>query len=48
MVATPPPSYADIAAALDMPVGSIGPSRARCLAALRTLAVEADIALDLG
>ena len=48
MVATPPPSYADIAAALDMPVGSIGPTRARCLAALRTLAVEADIALDLG
>jgi RNA polymerase sigma factor (sigma-70 family) len=48
MVATPPPSYADIAAALDMPVGSIGPTRARCLAMLRTLAVEADIALDLG
>ena len=48
MVATPPPSYADIAAALDMPVGSIGPTRARCLAALRTLAVESDIALELG
>jgi len=48
MVATPPPSYADIATALDMPVGSIGPTRARCLAALRTLAVEADIALDVG
>ena len=38
MVATPPPSYADIAAALEMPVGSIGPTRARCLASLRTLA----------
>jgi len=48
MVATPPPSYADIAAALDMPVGSIGPTRARCLATLRALAVESDIALDLG
>jgi len=48
MVATPPPSYADIAAALDMPVGSIGPTRARCLATLRALAVEADIALELG
>ena len=48
MIATPPPSYADIAAALDMPVGSIGPTRARCLATLRTLAVDADIALDLG
>jgi len=48
LIATPPPSYADVAAALDMPVGSIGPTRARCLATLRTLAVEADIALDLG
>ena len=48
MIATPPPSYAEIADALDMPVGSIGPTRARCLAGLRTLAVEADLALDLG
>jgi len=28
--------YAAAAAALDMPVGSLGPTRARCLAALRT------------
>jgi RNA polymerase sigma factor (sigma-70 family) len=48
MIAAPPPPYADIAAALDMPVGSIGPTRARCLATLRTLAVDADLALDLG
>jgi len=48
MIATPPPSYAEIAAALDMPVGSIGPTRGRCLAALRSLAVDADLALDLG
>jgi DNA-directed RNA polymerase specialized sigma24 family protein len=48
LIATPPPSYADVAAALDMPVGSIGPTRARCLATLRALAVDADIALDLG
>jgi RNA polymerase sigma factor (sigma-70 family) len=48
MIATPPPSYAEIAEALDMPVGSIGPTRARCLANLRALAVESDIALDLG
>jgi RNA polymerase sigma factor (sigma-70 family) len=48
MIATPPPSYAEIADALDMPVGSIGPTRGRCLAALRSLAVEADLALDLG
>lgn len=38
LMATPPPSYAEVSAALDMPVGSIGPSRQRCLAALRTLA----------
>jgi RNA polymerase sigma factor (sigma-70 family) len=35
LMATPPPSYAEVAAALGMPVGSIGPSRARCLARLR-------------
>lgn len=31
------PSYAEVAAALDMPVGSIGPTRARCLDRLRRL-----------
>ena len=30
------PGYAEIAAALDIPIGSVGPTRARCLAALRT------------
>ena len=29
------PSYADISEKLDMPVGSIGPTRARCLQRLR-------------
>ena len=29
-----PPSYAEIAAALGVPEGSIGPTRARCLAKL--------------
>jgi RNA polymerase sigma factor (sigma-70 family) len=29
------PDYASIAAALDMPIGSIGPTRGRCLAKLR-------------
>jgi RNA polymerase sigma factor (sigma-70 family) len=33
----PPPSYAIVAAALDMKIGSIGPTRARCLAKLRQL-----------
>jgi RNA polymerase sigma factor (sigma-70 family) len=31
----PPPSYLEVSAALSMPVGSIGPSRARCLEQLR-------------
>lgn len=36
MVASPePPSYEEIGAALDMPVGAIGPTRARCLDKLR-------------
>jgi RNA polymerase sigma factor (sigma-70 family) len=35
LVADPPPSYEDVGAALEMPVGSIGPTRARCLEQLR-------------
>ncbi len=31
----PPPSYAEVSAALDMPIGSIGPTRGRCLEQLR-------------
>ena len=31
------PPYAEVAAALDLPIGSIGPSRARCLRRLRRL-----------
>jgi RNA polymerase sigma factor (sigma-70 family) len=38
LVADPPPSYEDISAALDMPIGSIGPTRQRCLERLRGLA----------
>ena len=33
----PRPDYAAVAAALGMPVGSIGPTRGRCLAKLRAL-----------
>jgi RNA polymerase sigma factor (sigma-70 family) len=40
LVADPPPAYADVAEALDMPIGSIGPTRQRCLTQLRTLAVD--------
>ena len=35
------PSYADVAGRLKMPVGSIGPTRARCLTKLKAL-LEAD------
>ena len=43
LIASPPPSYADVAAALGMPIGSIGPTRARCLARLRELAADRGI-----
>jgi RNA polymerase sigma factor (sigma-70 family) len=36
LASEPPASYDEIAATLDMPVGSIGPTRGRCLARLRT------------
>lgn len=39
------PPYAEIAAALDMPIGSIGPTRARCLDKLRR-ALAADETSD--
>jgi RNA polymerase sigma factor (sigma-70 family) len=44
LMASPPPSYAEVAAALDMPIGSIGPTRQRCLDRLRRIA-EAEGAL---
>jgi RNA polymerase sigma factor (sigma-70 family) len=35
LMTEPPPSYVDVAEALEMPVGSIGPTRGRCLRQLR-------------
>ena len=35
LMASPPPSYAEVAAGLGLPLGSIGPTRARCLQRLR-------------
>ena len=35
LIADPPPAYEEIAAALDMPIGSIGPMRARAVDRLR-------------
>ena len=43
LVADPPPSYEDVSAALDMPIGSIGPTRQRCLDRLRGLAETAGV-----
>ena len=43
LMASPPPSYAEIAAGLGLPVGSIGPTRARCLQALREQLVASGI-----
>ena len=37
LMADPPVSYADISDELELPIGSIGPTRGRCLAQLRVL-----------
>jgi RNA polymerase sigma factor (sigma-70 family) len=37
LMADPPASYADISDELELPIGSIGPTRGRCLAQLRVL-----------
>ena len=37
LLADPPPSYEEVSAVLDMPIGIIGPTRARCLDRLREL-----------
>jgi len=42
LMATPPPAYAVVAEALDMPIGTIGPTRGRCLAHLRRLVIADD------
>ena len=43
LMADPRPTYAAVAALLDMPVGSIGPSRGRALDQLRRAAVEFEL-----
>jgi len=35
LLADPPPSYAELSEVFEMPIGSIGPTRARCLDRLR-------------
>jgi RNA polymerase sigma factor (sigma-70 family) len=41
MFADPAPTYAEISSAFHMPIGSIGPTRARCLERLRCQVEEA-------
>ena len=48
LMADPPPSYEDVGAALEMPVGSIGPTRARCLESLRRLVAHRGISAGSG
>jgi hypothetical protein len=45
-MASPPPSYADVSAALGIPVGSIGPTRGRCLDRLRETALGAGLSVS--
>ncbi len=48
LVADPPLSYAQISATLQMPVGSIGPTRARYLTQLRKTAAVRQLLCDRG
>jgi RNA polymerase sigma factor (sigma-70 family) len=43
LTAVPAPAYTEVAAALDMPIGSIGPTRQRCLSRLRELVDAAPV-----
>jgi RNA polymerase sigma factor (sigma-70 family) len=47
LMADPAPSYAEAAAALGMPIGSLGPTRARCLERLRNSPELAALAGEL-
>jgi RNA polymerase sigma factor (sigma-70 family) len=44
LAASPAPSYAEVSAALGIPIGSIGPTRARCLERLRKRFMLAGVA----
>ncbi len=37
LMSDPEPTYEEVSASLDMPIGSIGPTRRRCLSRLRTI-----------
>jgi RNA polymerase sigma factor (sigma-70 family) len=46
LISDPPRSYAEISAALRIPIGSIGPQRARCLERLRRSSALAGLGTD--
>ena len=46
LLAAPTPSYAEVAAALGMPIGSIGPTRMRCLKLLRSQLEATELSTD--
>jgi RNA polymerase sigma factor (sigma-70 family) len=46
LISDPPRSYTEISATLGMPIGSIGPQRARCLECLRRSAALAGLGAD--
>ena len=46
LMADPPVSYAEISDELDLPVGSIGPARRRCLARLRVVLQNPEVSAD--
>lgn len=43
LLTDPPPSYDEVGAALDMPIGSIGPTRGRCLQHLKAQLATIDL-----
>lgn len=46
LLATPAPSYAEVSAALGIPIGSIGPTRMRCLKLLRSQLEATELSTD--
>jgi RNA polymerase sigma factor (sigma-70 family) len=48
LASDPAPSYAEVAAALERPIGSLGPTRRRCLERLRTALEPSGITAEIG
>jgi len=46
LMAVEPPSYAEVSVSLGLPIGSIGPTRMRCLQRLRELVLETEYPFD--